>query len=162
MFSPDGTLISASAALHCGTSLSSLEKPSASAISITPDEINSTASNTLLACGHTQKGNLIYIDAKKQDTRFSVCVFNAQSVGPRDKRTEIVEFICDECVDIRFLTETWMRTPWRRSQVCRPHTSGLQFEVLPPCYTWRWAGCYTKRQLPCHHNNLISLCSLVI
>ena len=94
---------------HLHSSLCSLEKPSASAISITPDEINSTASNTLLACGHTQKGNLIYIDAKKQDTRFSVCVFNAQSVGSRDKRTEIVKYICDECVDM-FLTETWMRS----------------------------------------------------
>ena len=85
------------------------KKPSASATSTTPDEINSTASDTLLACGHTQKGNLIYIDAKKQDTRFSVCVFNAQSVGSRDKRTEIVKYICDECVDM-FLTETWMRS----------------------------------------------------
>ena len=37
-------------------------------------------------------------------------VFNAQSVGPRDKRTEIVEYICNECVDIMFLTETWMRS----------------------------------------------------
>ena len=91
------------------SSLCSLEKPSASAISITPDEIDSTASDTLLACGHTEKGNLIYINAKKQNTCFSVCVFNAQSVGPRDKRTEIVEFICDECVDM-FLTETWMRS----------------------------------------------------
>ena len=54
------------------SSLCSLEKPSASAISITPDEINSTGSDTLLACGHTQKGDLMYIDAKKQDTFFCV------------------------------------------------------------------------------------------
>ena len=60
---------------HLHSSLCNREKPSASAISITPDEINSAASDTLLACGHTQKGNLIYIDAKKQDTRFSVCFF---------------------------------------------------------------------------------------
>ena len=59
------------------SSLCSLEKPCALAISVTPDEINGAASDTLLACGHTQKDNLIYIDAKKQDTRFSVCVFNA-------------------------------------------------------------------------------------
>ena len=94
---------------HLHSSLCSREKTSASAISITPDEIISAASDTLLACGHIQKGNLIYIDAEKQGTGFSVCVFNAQSVGPRDKRTEIVKYICDECVDM-FLTETWMRS----------------------------------------------------
>ena len=113
---------------HLHSSLCSLEKPSASAISITPDEIDSTASDTLLACGHTQKGNLIYIDAEKQGTRFSVCVFNAQSVGPKDKRTEIVEFICDECVDIMFLTETWMRSHGDEAKYA---------DLTPPGYSLR-------------------------
>ncbi|WP_294077867.1 hypothetical protein, partial [Thiolapillus sp.] len=66
---------------HLHSSLCSREKPSASAISITPDEINSTASDTLLACGHIQKGNLIYIDAKKQDTRFSVAFSMHSQLG---------------------------------------------------------------------------------
>ena len=51
-----------------------------------------------------------FTSMQRNKTRFCVCVFNAQSVGPRDKRTEIVEFICDECSDIMFLTETWMRS----------------------------------------------------
>ena len=109
------------------SSLCSLEKPSASAISITPVEINSTASDTLLACGHTQKGNLIYIDAKKQNTCFSVCVFNAQSVGPRDKRNEIVEFICVECNDM-FWTETWMRSHGDEAKYA---------DLTPPGYSLR-------------------------
>ena len=66
---------------HLHSSLCSLEKPSASATSTTPDEINSTASDTLLACGHIQKGNLIYIDAKKQDTRFSVAFSMHSQLG---------------------------------------------------------------------------------
>ena len=119
---------------------------------------NSTASDTLLACGHIQKGNLIYIDAKKQDTRFSVFVFNAQSVGPRDKRTEIVEYICNECVDIMFLTETWMRSHGDEAKYA---------DFTPPGYSLRSFPRATRGGglaviLPCHHNNLISLCSLVI
>ena len=39
-----------------------------------------------------------------------MCVFSAQSVGPRGKRTEIVEFTRDECIDVIFLTETWIRS----------------------------------------------------
>ena len=119
---------------HLHSSLCSLEKPSASAISITPDKINSTASDTLLACGHTQKGNLIYINAKKQNTCFSVCVFKAQSVGPRDKRNEIVEFICVECNDM-FWTETWMRSHGDEAKSA---------ELTPPGYSLRSFPCATR------------------
>ena len=77
---------------------------------------------------HIQKGNLIYIDAKKQDTRSSVCVFNAQSVGPRDKRTEIVEFICDECIDIMFLKGTWITSHGDEAKYA---------DLTPPGYSLR-------------------------
>ena len=51
-----------------------------------------------------------------------------QSVGPRDKRTEIVEFICDECIDIMFLTETWMR---------RHGDEAKYADLTPPGYSLR-------------------------
>ncbi|WP_419615364.1 endonuclease/exonuclease/phosphatase family protein, partial [Thiolapillus sp.] len=36
-------------------------------------------------------------------------MFNACSVGTPEKRTEIADFIIDLCVDVLFLTETWLR-----------------------------------------------------
>ena len=57
-----------------------------------------------------------------------MCVFNAQSVEPKDKRTEIVEFICDECIDIMFLTETWIRS----------HDDEAKYaDLKPPGYSLR-------------------------
>ena len=57
-----------------------------------------------------------------------MCVFNEQPVGPRDKRTEIVEFICDECIDIMFLTETWMRSHGDEAKYA---------DLTPPGYSLR-------------------------
>ena len=64
---------------------------------------------------------------QRNKTRFFVCVFNAQSVGPKDKRTEIVEFICDECIDM-FLTETWMRSHGDEAKYA---------DLTPPGYSMR-------------------------
>ena len=38
-----------------------------------------------------------------------MAVFNACSVGTPEKKTEIADFIIDLCVDVLFLTETWLR-----------------------------------------------------
>ena len=69
-----------------------------------------------------------FTSMQRNKTRFFVCVFNAQSVGPRDKRTEIVEFICDECVDIMFLTETWLRSHGDEAKYA---------DLTPPGYSLR-------------------------
>lgn len=39
-----------------------------------------------------------------------LCVFNAQSVGNKSKRIDIVKFILDENVNSMFLTEKWLKT----------------------------------------------------
>ena len=61
---------------------------------------------------YVNRDHLIDINAKRRDKRFPLCVFNAQSVSrpKREKNTEIVEFIGDDCIDtdIVFLTETWI------------------------------------------------------
>ena len=49
---------------------------------------------------HQKQGNLIRINPSQNDKGFTVSVFNAESVGPKEKCTEIVEFVKDECVDI--------------------------------------------------------------
>ena len=40
---------------------------------------------------------------------FCIGLFNAQSVGMDEKRTEIKEFVTDQAINILFLTETWLR-----------------------------------------------------
>ena len=35
---------------------------------------------------------------------------NCQPVGSKSKRTKIVKFVKDECIDVLFLTETWLRS----------------------------------------------------
>ena len=57
---------------------------------------------------HQRQGNLIRINSTQKDDGLVASVFNTQSVGPKEKRTEIVEFVKDEGVAILFLTETWM------------------------------------------------------
>ena len=49
---------------------------------------------------HQKQGNLISINPSQNDKGITVFVLNAQSVGPKEKRKEIVEFVKDECVDI--------------------------------------------------------------
>ena len=49
---------------------------------------------------HQKQGNLIRINPSQNDKGLSVSVFNAQSFGPKEKCTQIVEFVKDECVDI--------------------------------------------------------------
>ena len=127
------------------------------------DQIKSTVQpRTLFSHVVTHRKVASFTSMQRNKTRISVCVFNAKSVGPRDKCTEIVEFICDECIAIMFLTETWMRSHGDEAKYADLTPPGYSLRSYPPCYTWRWAGCHTKTQLPCHHNNLISLCSLVI
>ena len=56
---------SALPSLHLHSVLCRLEEPSAPAVPITPDETNSAASNTLLACSHLQKGNVIWKETRQ-------------------------------------------------------------------------------------------------
>ena len=59
-------------------------------------------------------------------------MFNAQSVGPRGKRTEIVEFIPDEDVDVMFLTETWRKTQGDEAKCADRSPPGYTFRSFPP------------------------------
>ena len=42
---------------------------------------------------HQKQGNLIRINPSQNDKGLTVSVFNTQSVGPKEKRTETVEFV---------------------------------------------------------------------
>ena len=110
------------------SSLCSLEKPSASAISITPDEIDSTASDTLLACGHTQKGNLIYTDAKKQDT-FFLYAFSMHS--QLDQKINVLKLSSLSVMNA--LTCFWRKRGWE-AMATKPsmQTSHLRATVWGP------------------------------
>ena len=55
-------------------------------------------------------------------------MFSAQSVGPREKCTEIVEFIRDEDVDMTFLTETWMKTQCDEAKYADLSSPGYTFK----------------------------------
>jgi len=59
---------------------------------------------------HRCLSNLVDIKSCSVDHQLTVAVFNAQSVGNKLKRIDIVEFIQDEHVDMMFLTETWLKT----------------------------------------------------
>ena len=59
---------------------------------------------------HQKQVNLICINPSQNYKGLTASVFNGQSFGPKEKHTEIVEFVKDEHVDILFLTATWMKT----------------------------------------------------
>ena len=66
-----------------------------------------------LDSGRTPRSKVIDISGRqKLKEQLRVGHYNCQSVGAkcRLKRTKIVEFIKDECVDVMFLTETWLRS----------------------------------------------------
>ena len=79
--------------------------------------ISSTAFTSVPTCSVNRPSvnfdNLIQVplSSQPQDRQGQLCVdlFNACSVGTPEKRTEIADFIIDLCVDILFLTETWLR-----------------------------------------------------
>lgn len=77
-----------------------------------------------------QPANLVDIKSSSRD-RLSVCVFNAQSVGKKSKRIDIVEFIRDENVDIMFLTETWLKTHGDESKHADLTPAGYCLKSLP-------------------------------
>ena len=80
---------------------------------------------------HTQQGKLIYIPCENSNKLFTICVFSAQSVGPREKRTEIVNFVRDEDVDMMFLTETWMKTQGDEAECVDLSPPGYTFKSFP-------------------------------
>ena len=80
---------------------------------------------------HQKQGNLICINPSQNDKGLTVSVFNAQSVGPKEKHTEIVEFMKDECVDILFLTETWMKTHGDESKCVDLTPPGYKLRSFP-------------------------------
>ncbi|WP_419587514.1 endonuclease/exonuclease/phosphatase family protein, partial [Thiolapillus sp.] len=79
--------------------------------------ISSTAFTSVPTCSVNRPSvnfdNLIQVplSSQPQDRQGQLCValFNACSVGTPEKRTEIADFIIDLCVDVLFLTETWLR-----------------------------------------------------
>ncbi|XP_076449509.1 uncharacterized protein LOC143285944 [Babylonia areolata] len=73
-------------------------------------------------------GNVIAINGRHQDTRMTVGLFNTQSVGSKSKRTQIVDFIKDENMDVLFLTETWLKTSGDESKCA---------DLVPPGYKLR-------------------------
>jgi hypothetical protein len=74
--------------------------------------------------------NLIRVPIARMDsvhsTAVSVALFNAQSVGPREKRSAINEFILKNGTDILCLTETWLREAGDEAK-CR--------DLAPPGHT---------------------------
>ena len=80
---------------------------------------------------HHKQGNLIRINPSQNDKGLTVSVFSAQSVGPKEKRAEIVEFVKDECVDILFLTETWMKTHGDESKCVDLTPPGYKLRSFP-------------------------------
>ncbi|XP_076441126.1 uncharacterized protein LOC143280376 [Babylonia areolata] len=92
-------------------------------------------------------GNVIAINGRHQDTRMTVGLFNTQSVGSKSKRTQIVDFIKDENMDILFLTETWLKTSGDESKCA---------DLVPPGYKLRSFPRAT-RELP----DLLDYCNLL-
>ena len=87
-----------------------VHQPPINFISTQPDlQHHSSKSHFSSYFHHQKQGNLIRINPSQNGKGLTVSV-NAQSVGPKEKRTEIVELVKDECVDILFLTETWMKS----------------------------------------------------
>ena len=80
---------------------------------------------------HTQQGNLIYIQCENCNKLFTICVFDAQSVGPQENRTEIVKFIRDEDIIMMFLTETWMKTLGNEAKCAELSPPGYMFKSFP-------------------------------
>ena len=99
--------------------------------SISVDTATKVMPDPLSDHSHTQQGNLIYIQCENSNKLFTICVFNAQSVEPREKRTEFVESIRDEDVDMMFLTETWMKTLGNEAKCAELSPPGYMFKTFP-------------------------------
>ena len=75
-------------------------------------------------------------------------MFNAQSVEPREKRTEIVEFIRDEDVDVMFLTEAWMKTQGDEAKCADLSSPGYTFKSFPRATRGGGLAVVTREGLP--------------
>ena len=72
--------------------------------------------------------NLITVPLRSDvpSNKLTFCNFNAQSVGPRAKRSAICDFVRDYDVDVCLITETWLRQSGDEAK-CR--------DLTPPGYT---------------------------
>ena len=75
------------------------------------------------------KNNLKYIQTN--DSGFKVAVFNAHSVQRRHRRSEIIEFIRDENIDILFITETWLKQHGDENKLKHLTPSGYKIKSVP-------------------------------
>ena len=68
----------------------------------------------LIACKSINFNNSISVpricySGQSTSANISIALFNARSVGLKDKRSAIIEFILDNGVDVFCVTETWLR-----------------------------------------------------
>ena len=106
--------------------------PPVDSISTQPDlQHHSSKSHFSSYSPHQKQGNLIRINTSQNDNGLTASVFNAQSVGPKEKRTKTVEFVKDECVDISFLTEAWMKTDGDESKCVDLTPPGHKLRSFP-------------------------------
>ena len=60
-----------------------------------------------------------------------MALFNACSVGTPEKKTEIADFISDHCVDVLFITETWLRQAGDEANCADLALPGLTAKSFP-------------------------------
>ena len=74
--------------------------------------------------------NVLPIKTSPNYTERNLCIasFNAQSLGPCDKRTAVCEFIMDRRIDIMFIQETWFQ---------QTGDEGKCADIAPPGYSVR-------------------------
>ena len=60
-----------------------------------------------------------------------VASFNAQSLGPEDKRIAVTEFVKDWDIDILFVQETWLNPKGDESKIASLATSGFMVKSFP-------------------------------
>ena len=60
-----------------------------------------------------------------------IATYNAQSLGPDGKRTEVIEFIKDKDVDIIFIQETWLKPKGDEAKVASLALAGYSVKSWP-------------------------------
>ena len=101
--------------------------------------ISSTAFTSAHTCSVNRRSvnfdNLIQVPLSSQPQdrqgQLSVELFNACSVGTPEKRTEIADFIIDQCADVLFITETWLRRAGDEAKCADLAPPGFTAKLFP-------------------------------
>ena len=80
--------------------------------------------------------NLVHITTSppqplSSDRQLRIASFNAQSLGPKEKRTAVCDFVIDRQIDILFIQETWFRRTGDEAKCADLALSGYSVRSFP-------------------------------